>query len=131
VVKKDELYRLMQNQHLNWEGLTKEASLKAHKEIYDHIDEKDACFVIDDSPINRDRSDKKSTEMIRTQYDHVSHTFFTGFLDLTLGWTDGQSFFPVESRMMSGQVDEEETEEASENNDGQSEGKKKRGRPRK
>jgi len=61
-------------------------------------------FIVDDSPMNRDRS--KKVELLARCYDHVSHRFFRGFQLLTLGWSDGYSFVPLDFCLMSSAKEE-------------------------
>ena len=62
------------------------------------------CFVIDDSMLERAKG--KEVEPMSRQYDHVSKTFVKGFNMLQIGWTDGVSFFPVNSALMSSKREE-------------------------
>ena len=57
------------------------------------------AFVLDDSFIGRLRS--KKVELMAWVFDHVSGKKLRGFNLLTLGWTDGFSFFPVAFNMLS------------------------------
>ena len=56
-------------------------------------------FILDDSIITRNRS--KSVELMACVYDHVTHKYQKGFTMLTLGWSDGYSFLPVDFAMLS------------------------------
>jgi hypothetical protein len=50
---------------------------------------------LDDSSFKRDRS--KKVELLAKYYDHAKHLYFNGFCMLTLGYTDGESFFLLPS----------------------------------
>ncbi|MCI9175974.1 MAG: hypothetical protein HFH49_13735 [Lachnospiraceae bacterium] len=56
-------------------------------------------LILDDSVGKRSRS--KSVELLARVYDHVEHKFQKGFTLLTLGWSDGYSFIPTGSNMLS------------------------------
>lgn len=53
-----------------------------------------------------ERAKGKEVELMSRQYDHVSKTFVKGFNMLQIGWTDGVSFFPVNSALMSSKREE-------------------------
>lgn len=57
------------------------------------------ALVLDDSVVARDRS--RHVELLATVHDHTENRFRRGFSLLTLGWTDGYSFIPVDFAMMS------------------------------
>ena len=63
----------------------------------------DACrtnvLCIDDSMFERNRS--KKVELLAKTYDHAKHAYQFGFRMLTLGWTDGSTFLPVNSILLS------------------------------
>jgi len=59
--------------------------------------------VIDDTPQYRDRS--KKVEMLATCYDHAEERYYKGHTLLTMGWTDGQTFIPVDYRVLSASDD--------------------------
>ena len=61
-------------------------------------------FIVDDSSVLRNRS--KKVELLARCYDHVFHRFFRGFQLLTLGWSDGYSFAPLDFSMMSSSKEE-------------------------
>ncbi|WP_083461181.1 transposase [Cellulosilyticum ruminicola] len=56
-------------------------------------------FILDDSIVTRNRS--KSVELLAKVYDHVFYRYQKGFTMLTLGWSDGYSFLPVDFTMLS------------------------------
>ena len=56
-------------------------------------------LVLDDSVVRRSRS--KAVELLARVYDHVGHKYQKGFTLLTLGWSDGYSFVPVELNLLS------------------------------
>ncbi|WP_308017416.1 transposase [Alkalihalobacillus deserti] len=58
-----------------------------------------SVFLLDDSVYSRNRS--KKVELLARIHDHVSHNFVKGFSMLTLGWSDGFSFVPVDFALLS------------------------------
>ena len=61
-------------------------------------DARDNCFVIDDTLY--ERAGFKRTELASRVFDHVSKRFKKGFRLLTLGWTDGCTFLPINFSML-------------------------------
>ena len=56
-------------------------------------------LTIDDSMVERSRS--KKVELLARVYDHAKHSYKFGFRMLTLGWSDGSTFIPVNSVLLS------------------------------
>ena len=97
---KDVFYRFLNDPCFNWRRfyqllcmkvVTRFDSLTSAKRI--------RVFIVDDSSVNRNRS--KKVELLARCYDHVFHRYYRGFQLLTLGWSDGFSFAPVDFAMMS------------------------------
>mgnify|MGYP000616934515 CR=1 FL=1 len=65
----------------------------------DVSEERVNVFIIDDSMFERNRS--KKAELLAKVYDHAKHKYLFGFRMLTLGWSDGSSFLPVNSILLS------------------------------
>ena len=100
---KNSYYRFMRNVHVNWLRFT---TLLSAQIINNHLrsltSEKRAdCFVVDDSYFSR--TGFKKTELVAKVFDHVSMTYKKGFRMMTLGWTDGASFMPINSVLLSSQ----------------------------
>jgi hypothetical protein len=60
-------------------------------------------FIIDDSLYSRARS--KKVELLARVYDHTTGKMVKGFSMLTLGWSDGFSFIPLDFSMLSSATD--------------------------
>ncbi len=56
-------------------------------------------FILDDTLY--ERRNAKKVELAATVYDHAQHKFTRGFRLLTLGWSDGTTFLPVTSALLS------------------------------
>ncbi|MCH5401005.1 transposase, partial [Lactobacillus delbrueckii] len=103
---KNTYYRFMQNPHINWLRLT---ILLAERIVNGHLkdltsDQRADCFVFDDSPYSR--TGYKKTELAAKVFDHVSMTYKKGFRMMTMGWTDGSSFVPIASSLLSSKNDQ-------------------------
>ncbi|MBE1556125.1 hypothetical protein H4683_003246 [Filibacter limicola] len=63
--------------------------------------ERTKVFILDDSTFDRNRS--KKVELLARCFDHSSTTnrFYKGFRMLTLGWSDGHSFMPIDFSLLS------------------------------
>lgn len=56
-------------------------------------------LIIDDTMFERNRS--KKVELFTKVFDHAKHRYTFGFRMLTLGWSDGSTFLPVNSILLS------------------------------
>ena len=98
---KDTVYRFMKMVQINWIRFTTILSSRIIKEAIIPLDSKDRTnvFIIDDSMFERNRS--KKVELLAKIYDHAKHKYRFGFRMLTLGWSDGSTFLPVNSILLS------------------------------
>lgn len=98
--KKDAAYDLLKNPRFNWRKLL---LLLATKVIAfcDLLTDEDRTkvLVIDDSVY--DRAHSKAVELLARVHDHTENRFLNGFKMLTLGWTDGASFLPLDFSLLS------------------------------
>lgn len=97
---KNTFYRFLNSTKTNWLRFT---SLLASQIINDEVkcltDEKRSnVFIIDDTLFNR--TSCKKTELASRVFDHVEMKFRKGFRLLTLGWSDGNTFLPVNSCLL-------------------------------
>ena len=98
---KDTYYRFMNSVHVNWIRFT---SLLASRICTNVIapstsDERINALIVDDSVFSRTCS--KKVELLSKVFDHANHAFLYGFRMLTLGWTDGNTFLPVNHILLS------------------------------
>ena len=70
------------------------------------------AFVVDDSIYERKGS--KKAELLAKVYDHASHRYTRGFRMLTLGWSDGVTFLPVNSCLLSSEKESSRINESCE-----------------
>lgn len=109
---KDVYYNFLNNPHYAWRRFLLMLASKV-TETFDHLtsDKRIRAFIIDDSPIARNRS--KEAELLARVFDHSKQCFIKGFNMLTLGWTDGYSFIPVDFSMLSSAQETNRYNEAS------------------
>lgn len=97
---KDAVYRFLNSPYYNWRrflfSLT-ESIVERLKPLTSENRVK--TLIIDDSVFSRNRS--KAVELLARIYDHVDHCYLKGFQMLTLGWSDGTTFLPIDFSLMS------------------------------
>ena len=98
--KKDTAYRFARSLNINWIRFTSVLS----KKVIDTVEpltgnDRVNVFIIDDSLYERNRS--KKVELLTKVYDHAKRAYRYGFRMLTLGWSDGNTFMPVNSVLLS------------------------------
>ncbi len=98
---KDTVYRFMRSTHINWMKFTTILSSRIIRDAVVPLNnaERENVLCIDDSMFERNRS--KKVELLAKVYDHAKHSYKFGFRMLTLGWTDGTTFLPVNSILLS------------------------------
>ncbi len=99
---KDTVYRFMKMIQINWIRFT---TILASRIISDAVlpldsEERVNVLIIDDSMFERNRS-KKKWSFLQKFFDHAKHKYRFGFRMLTLGWSDGSTFLPVNSILLS------------------------------
>lgn len=99
---KDTMYRFLNKSTYNWrrfllllvtQTIGKVSKLTRH--------DRPKVFILDDSSYDRNRSNK--VELLARCFDHASQKmrFYKGFRMLTLGWSDGATFLPVDFSLLS------------------------------
>lgn len=98
---KDTVYRFMRMIHINWIRFTTILASRIIKDAIVPLNSQGRVNVltVDDSMFERNRS--KKVELLAKVYDHAKHTYKFGFRMLTLGWSDGSTFLPVNSVLLS------------------------------
>ena len=99
--RKDTVYRLRNATHINWMRFTTLLSAKIIGTTVEPLtnEKRRNAFVIDDTVFERNGSQK--VELLAKVYDHAHHRYTRGFRMLTLGWSDGVTFLPVNSCLLS------------------------------
>lgn len=101
-LKKDTIYRLLNSVRTNWVKFTTLLASRLIREKLEPLtsEKRRKVFIIDDSIYERERS--KKVELLSWVYDHAKrHKCVKGFRMLSLGWSDGVTFMPVNSCLMS------------------------------
>jgi len=96
---KNTVYRFLDRRSINWEAFVRRLSAAVLPEVRKLTsDERRAALILDDTPYWRNRS--KKVEMLSRCYDHSQGKYYKGFTMLNLGWSDGQTFMPVDFRLL-------------------------------
>ena len=109
---KDTVYRFMKMIQINWIRFTTTLAERIIKEAIRPLDSEERVnvLIIDDSMFERNRS--KKVELLAKVYDHAKHAYKFGFRMLTLGWSDGNTFLPVNSILLSSENKKNRVNEA-------------------
>ena len=109
---KDTVYRFMKMLQINWMRFTTLLASRIIRDAIVPLDSEDRAnvLIIDDSMFERNRS--KKVELLAKAYDHANHRYRFGFRMLTLGWSDGSSFLPVNSILLSSENKKNRVNEA-------------------
>ena len=99
---KDAVYRFLNHSTFAWRRFLLLLSTHAISKVNDLThQERTKVFILDDSTFDRNRS--KKVELLARCFDHSStrNGFYKGFRMLTLGWSDGYSFMPIDFSLLS------------------------------
>ncbi len=98
---KDTVYRFLNSTSINWMKFTSLLSAKIANSTITKLTDEDRVnvLIIDDTMFERNSS--KKVELLCKVYDHAKKTYKYGFRLLTLGWSDGNTFLPVNSCLLS------------------------------
>jgi hypothetical protein len=101
---KNTFYRFLNGQKTNWLRFTTLLS-KAVIDVVEPLTDKDRvnAFVVDDSLF--ERTSCKKTELGSRVFDHTIMRYTKGYRLMTLGWTDGNTFLPVNSCLLASSKD--------------------------
>jgi hypothetical protein len=93
--KKNAAYDLLKNPRHNWRKFMLSLAVQVSNFFFLLTSkERKKVLIFDDSTYDRSRS--KVVELLAWVFDHTSHTSLKGFKLLTLGWSDGASFLPLD-----------------------------------
>ncbi len=123
---KDTFYRFINSCSINWMKFT---SLLAERIINSMVtkltdDKRVNVFIVDDTLYERSRARK--VELMTKVFDHSKHRYTSGFRLLTLGWSDGNTFLPVNSCLLSSEKESSRIQEVREKLDRRSCGSRTR-----
>ena len=96
---KNTFYRFLNNSKTNWMRFTTILSKKVADTVEPLTNEdRINAFVVDDSLF--ERTSCKKTELGSRIFDHTSMKYRKGYHLMTLGWTDGNTFLPINSSLL-------------------------------
>src|SRR5690554_6805148 len=94
--KKDVLYDFLNNSNIPWRSIML-LFFKQTRHLIDVNSDQNAddpkCLIIDDTQLDKTG---KTIEFIGKVFDHCSHTYQLGMKVLTLGYSDGKTFLPID-----------------------------------
>jgi hypothetical protein len=98
---KDAVYRFLSFSRHNWRRLLGFLAQTVIKGFFRPLTDegREDVLILDDTTYDRSRS--KEVELLARVHDHSSKRYFNGFRMLTLGWSDGASFVPVDHAVLS------------------------------
>ena len=98
---KDAVYRFIKSANINWLRFTTMLSSRIVNTTIEKLtdEERINVLIIDDTMFERNKS--KNVELLSKVFDHANSKFRRGFRLLTLGWSDGNTFLPVNSCLLS------------------------------
>lgn len=98
---KDTVYRFMNSIHINWIRFTTLLASRISSETITPLtgDDRVNVLIVDDTMYTC--AGAKKVELLSKIYDHAKKKFNYGFRLLTLGWSDGNTFLPVNSCLLS------------------------------
>ena len=101
---KNTFYRFLNGKKTNWLRFTTLLS-KAVADTIEPLTDKSRvnAFVVDDSLF--ERTSCKKTELGSRVFDHTTMRYTKGYRLLTLGWTDGNTFLPVNGCLLASSKD--------------------------
>lgn len=96
---KDTVYRFLNHSGYAWRRFLSLLSTSAISKVQPLTGEnRVSVFVVDDSMFDRNRS--KMVELLSRFKDHATGCYYKGFRMLTLGWSDGHTFIPVDFSLL-------------------------------
>lgn len=91
---------ILNDGRIDWQKLLCLVAIKMILILTPFIDQRRRlALIVDDTLIERAYSTK--TELLAKIYDHDQHRYSTGYRNLTIGWSDGNTFLPVNCALMS------------------------------
>jgi len=99
--------RFLSSEKIDWNMVTAGVAASIIASELEPIHEKEMesgrkcwrCLVADDTPFRRDRS--KEVEKAVKCYDHADHSYYNGYRDIHVAYTDGLTTIPISHCLMS------------------------------
>lgn len=102
------MYRFMEGTNGNWEQLSLNVAHEAYKKIdslNSNREKNRYCFVFDDSVLEYPKA--KKMELCTWTFDHNEGCSVRGYSCLQMGWTDGESYIPLGSKLLASDEESE------------------------
>ena len=98
---KDAVYRFLSVPRHNWRRLLAFLAEMVIRGFFQPLtdERREDVLILDDTPYDRSRS--KEVELLSRVRDHSLKRYIKGFRMLTLGWSDGASFVPIDHVVLS------------------------------
>jgi len=97
---KDAVYRFLNHAGFAWRRFLTSLSVATIQKVESLTSvDRVTAFIFDDSMFERNRS--KKVELLARFKDHATGAFYKGFRMLTMGWSDGHSFIPMDFSLLS------------------------------
>jgi hypothetical protein len=122
---KDTYYRFLNNPRYSWRKFLLTIATRVIDTFHSLTSSKRVkVFILDDSILSRNFS--KKAELLARVFDHSKGVFVKGYTLLTLGWSDGYSFIPVDFVLLSSAKDTNRLVGKNEKTDKRTNGYKRR-----
>ena len=97
---KDAVYRFLNHSGFAWRRFLTSLSSDTVQRVETLTSvTRTSVFIVDDSMFERNRS--KAVELLARFKDHATGAYYKGFRMLTLGWSDGHTFLPLDFALLS------------------------------
>ena len=97
---KDAVYRFLNHAGFAWRRFLTSLSVATVQKVNVLTSSnRDTVFIVDDSMFERNRS--KAVELLARFKDHATGAYYKGFRMLTMGWSDGHTFLPLDFTLLS------------------------------
>ncbi|WP_242966708.1 transposase [Desulfosporosinus sp. FKA] len=97
---KDAVYRFLNHSGYAWRRFLTLLSAETVKKVSSLTStNRIKAFIVDDSMYERNRS--KTVELLAKFWDHAKGCHYLGFRMVTLGWSDGHTFLPIDFSLLS------------------------------
>jgi hypothetical protein len=97
---KDAVYRFLNHSGFAWRRFLTMLSVATVQKVSTLTSaDRVSVFIVDDSMFERNRS--KFVELLARFKDHATGAYYKGFRMLTMGWSDGHTFLPLDFALLS------------------------------
>jgi hypothetical protein len=111
-IAKDTFYRFISSCNINWRRFVHMLAGKVIREKLENLTDPERInvFIVDDTLYERARSLK--VELLSRIFDHCKRVYTCGFRLLTLGWSDGNTFIPVNTQPLASENEKKRLQQA-------------------